>query len=141
MSREELKRILVVERILDRHMTNSKGAMTLGISVKQLIRLKNKYQAEGEQGIAHKNRGRKPIHKVSDAIKDRAATLYTTKYYGSNSCHFAELLKEHEDIQLSSSSVRLLLLAKGLKQAKQRRRMKGPSTASAPIPGRHAVAD
>jgi transposase len=105
-------------------MTNSEGALTLGILVRQIIRLKNKYKAEGEQSITHKNRGRTPIHAISDDIKDRAAELYTTKYHGSNSCHFAELLQEHEGIELSSSSVRRILLAKGLKQAKQRRRMK-----------------
>ncbi|WP_141505992.1 ISNCY family transposase, partial [Paenibacillus luteus] len=93
-------------------------------SVRQIIRLKNKYKAEGEQGIAHKNRGRTPVHALSDDMKDRAAELYTAKYHGSNSCHFAELLQEHEDIELSSSSVRRILLAKGLKTAKQRRRTK-----------------
>ncbi|GIP36717.1 ISNCY family transposase [Paenibacillus sp. J2TS4] len=122
MSRAELKKIYVVEKIIDGLMTNSEGAMTLGISVRQMIRLKNKYKAEGAPGIAHKNRGRKPVHALSDEMKDRTAELYTSKYHGSNSCHFAELLQEHEDIQLSSSSVRRILLAKGLKQAKQRRR-------------------
>lgn len=105
-------------------MTNSEGALTLGISVRQIIRLKNKYKAEGEQGIAHKNRGRKPVHAISDDVKERTEKLYTTKYHGSNSCHFAELLEEHEGIKLSNSSTRRILLAKGLKQAKQRRRTK-----------------
>uniref|UniRef100_UPI0011433E57 helix-turn-helix domain-containing protein n=1 Tax=Paenibacillus luteus TaxID=2545753 RepID=UPI0011433E57 len=73
MTREELKKIRVVQKIVDGHMTNSEGALTLGISVRQIIRLKNKYKAEGEQGIAHKNRGRTPVHALSDDMKDRAA--------------------------------------------------------------------
>ena len=124
MSRKELKKVLVVEKIIDGHMTNNEGAMTLGISIRQIIRLKNKYKSEGAQGIIHKNRGRKPIHSLNPAIIDRVATLYETQYYGSNCCHFAELLQEHENITLSSSSTRRILLASGLKQVKQRRRNK-----------------
>ena len=124
LSRQEMKKILVVGKIIDGHMTNNEGAIALGITIRQIIRLKNKYISEGAQGIAHKNRGRKPAHALSEETKEQAATLYTTKYHGSNSCHFAELLQEHEGMELSSSSVRRILLAKGLKQAKQRRRSK-----------------
>ncbi|MDQ8734196.1 helix-turn-helix domain-containing protein, partial [Paenibacillus sp. LHD-38] len=124
MSREEMKKVLVVGKIIDGHMTNNEGAIALGISLRQIIRLKNKYKAEGAQGIAHKNRGRKPVHALSEETKDLAVALYKSKYHGSNCCHFAELLQEHEALELSNSSVRRILLAKGLKQAKQRRRTK-----------------
>ncbi|REK75550.1 helix-turn-helix domain-containing protein [Paenibacillus paeoniae] len=92
MSREEMKKVLVVGKIIDGHMTNNEGAILMGMSIRQIIRLKNKYKAEGAQGIAHKNRGRKPIHALSEETKDRAAALYESKYHGSNSGHFAELL-------------------------------------------------
>ncbi|WP_242836827.1 ISNCY family transposase [Desulfotomaculum nigrificans] len=74
--------------------------------------------------MAHQNRGRKPVHAIPDTIKEHVAELYRSKYYGSNNCHFAELLQEHESITLSVSSVRRILLAKGIKQPKQRRRGK-----------------
>jgi transposase len=124
LSKEELKKVFVVRKIIEGLMTNHEGAMALGISVRQIIRLKNNFKTEGEQGIAHKNRGRKPIHALHDDVKNQITALYTAKYEGSNCCHFAELLQEHEDMELSSSSVRRILLAKGLKQSKQRRRSK-----------------
>lgn len=98
--------------------------MALGLSVRQIIRLKKTYQQEGAQGIAHKNRGRRPIHALSNEVKDQVAALYQERYQGSNSCHFAELLAEHEKLMLSDSSVRRILLSKGLKQIEQRRRKK-----------------
>ncbi|MEB3104097.1 ISNCY family transposase, partial [Ferviditalea candida] len=118
-------KVLVVEKILDGRMTNGEGAAALGLTVRQVIRLKQKYLAEGgAQALAHRNRGRKPKHALTDEVKERAAALYTAKYHGSNNCHFAELLEEHESLQLSPSSVRRILLSKGIKQAKQRRRSK-----------------
>jgi len=125
LTRAEWKKALVVEKILDGHMTNPEGAAVLGLSVRQVIRLKKKYVAEGgAQALAHRNRGKKPSHALSEEVKQQVVTLYNTKYYGSNNCHFAELLEEHESLKLSHSSVRRILLSKGIKQARQRRRSK-----------------
>jgi len=125
LTRAELKKVLVVEKILEGHMTNMEGAATLGLTVRQMIRLKKKYQTEGgAQALAHGNRGRTPKHALTDEVKNQVAELYAAKYHGSNNCHFAELLEEHESLQLSCSSVRRILLSKGIKQAKQRRRSK-----------------
>jgi transposase len=125
LTRTELKKVVVVEKIVDGRMTNGEGAAALGLTIRQVIRLKKKYLAEGgAQALAHQNRGRKPKHALTDEVKERAAALYTAKYHGSNNCHFAELLEEHESLHLSHSSVRRILLSKGIKQAKQRRRSK-----------------
>ncbi|MFC3790114.1 ISNCY family transposase [Paenibacillus sp. GCM10012307] len=119
-----MKKVLVVQKILDGHLTNVEGAAVLGVTPRQVIRLKKKYVEGGAAEVAHQNRGRKPVHALEDNLKERVAQLYTTKYHGSNSCHFAELLEEHESLTLSSSSVRRILLEHGMKQAKQRRRSK-----------------
>jgi transposase len=125
LTRAELKKVVVVEKILEGQMTNREGAAVLGLTERQVIRLKKKYRTGGgAQELIHKNRGRKPKHALPDEVKERAAALYTAKYHGSNNCHFAELLEEHESLQLSHSSVRRILLSKGIKQAKQRRRSK-----------------
>ena len=125
MTRAELKKVLVVEKILDGRMTNAEGAEVLGLTIRQVIRLKKKYVTEGgAQALAHRNRGRKPKHALLEDVKRQVVDLYSTKYYGSNYCHFAELLEEHESLQLSPSSIRRILLEKGITQAKQRRRSK-----------------
>ncbi|MCD9026595.1 ISNCY family transposase [Cohnella silvisoli] len=124
MTRAEMKKVLVVEKIFGGQMTNSEGAAALGLTNRQVIRLKKQYDAEGAEGLTHKNRGRTPKHALSEAVKDQAAKLYTEKYHGSNNCHFAELLEEHEAVKLSSSSIRRILLAKDIKQVRKRRRSK-----------------
>src|SRR5690606_12195560 len=49
---------------------------------------------------------------------------YQSRYFGSNSTHFTELLAEHENIRLSVSSVRRILIQGGLRPARVRRRTK-----------------
>lgn len=125
LTRAELKKALVVEKILDGHMTNMEGAAALGLTVRQMIRLKKRFVEEGgAQALAHRNRGKKPKHALSEEVKQQVVELYNTKYHGSNHCHFAELLDEHESLKMSPASVRRILIDNGIKQAKQRRRSK-----------------
>lgn len=43
MTRSELKKVVVVEKIISGHMTNEEGAAALGLTSRQVIRLKKKY--------------------------------------------------------------------------------------------------
>nr|WP_019004700.1 ISNCY family transposase [Cohnella laeviribosi] len=122
MIKAELKKVLVIEKLVARQIKVAEAAELQQLSTRQVLRLKKTYLAEGAEGIAHKNRGRKPVHAISDSIKEHVATLYQNTYYGCNNCHFAELLQGRESLTLSVSTVRRILLEKGLKQAKQRRR-------------------
>ena len=116
LTRAELKKVLVVEKILDGHMTNMEGAAALGLTVRQMIRLKKRFVEEGgAQALAHRNRGKKPKHALSEEVKQQVVELYNTKYHGSNHCHFAELLDEHESLKMSPASVRRILIDNGIK--------------------------
>ena len=122
LTRSEFKKATVVEKVLEGHMTNKEGAEALGLSTRQVMRLKKRYQNKGgAQALAHGNRGRKPTHTLSKETKEKVIHLYTSKYYHSNSSRFSELLAEHEEINISPSSVRRILVEQGEKQVKQRR--------------------
>jgi transposase len=125
LSKNELKRVKVLERVLGGSMSHSEAAASLGVTGRQLRRLKTKYAMEGEQGLIHGNRGRKPKHALSEELKQEVVRLYEEKYYDSNFCHYSQLLQEHEEIELSSASVRRILKSMG-KEAKrpQKRRPK-----------------
>ena len=62
MSRKELKRAIVIEKILDGRTRNLENASLLGLSVRQIIRLKNICRHDCADGLAHGNRERKPHH-------------------------------------------------------------------------------
>jgi len=124
LTKDELKRVMVIEKWIDGHLTEQDVARNLGISVRQAYRLKAKYRHGGAQAIAHGNRGRKPAHTLADSLKQHVQHLYQSRYFGSNSTHFTELLAEHENIRLSVSSVRRILIQGGLRPARVRRRTK-----------------
>jgi hypothetical protein len=77
----------------------------LGISPRQMKRLRRKMKEQGVEGLLHGNRGKAPWNKtVSEKIKQVVA-LARGRYQGLNDTHLTEKLKEKEHIALS----RLLL--------------------------------
>jgi transposase len=122
LSRKELKRVKVLERIASGSMSSAEGARSLGVSGRQLRRLKVKYEREGEEGLIHGNRGHKPKHALPEELKNKVLSLYEEKYYDSNFCHCADLLGEHEKIRLSPSSVGRILKSSGKESKRHRRR-------------------
>ena len=125
LTKAELKKVIVIEKLVAHQVKVVEAAELLGLSTRQVLRLKKRYIAEGAEGIAHKNRGRKPAHAIPEKVRKHVAELYQSKYYGSNNIHFTELLQEHESLEFSVSSVRRILLEHGIKQTKQKRRKKG----------------
>jgi transposase len=113
LSRDELRRVKVMERLLAGVMSGKDAAATIGITERQLRRLKTKYLKEGETGLIHGNRGRKPSNALPEELKAKVLILRCEKYHDANFCHLADLLAEHEDIYLSRESVRRILKSAG----------------------------
>lgn len=103
LSREELKRYTVIKQVMDKKLTTKEAAQLLGLSTRQVFRLKKKVIQEGETGVIHKNRGRKPAHAIPDHVKAAILELFKSERYKNfNDIHFAELLAKHEGIEVKS---------------------------------------
>ena len=124
LSRAELKKALVIDKLMHRQVTAKEAATVLGLSVRQVLRLKAKVREQGVEALAHGNRGRAPAHTIPHAVRQTVIQTYKEKYEGANYCHLSDLLAEHEHIPLSPSSVRRILQAAGIASVKQRRRPK-----------------
>lgn len=121
MSTEQWRRLDIVGRIERGEMTIAEGATALGLSRRQMKRVRKRIRAEGEGGVVHGNTGRAPKHKKPDLIRDRVVALRLEKYVGFNDQHFTEKLLEVEQLEVSRSSVRRWLRAAGIGATRGRR--------------------
>ena len=122
MTRKELKRYKVIDHWIQGFITGGKAAELLGLSYRQVCRLKKRVLEEGETGIIHKNRGRKPAHALSDETRQMILALHQSDAYkGCNDVHFAELLAKHEGIRVSPSTVRRIRSDAGIPPKRKRR--------------------
>jgi len=102
-------------------MIGREAAGVLDLSLRHVRRLLTAYRKEGAQALAHGNRGRKPHNALDEELKEKVVELARSIYAGCNFQHFTELLAEREDIALSRSSVRLILLGGGIRSPRKRR--------------------
>jgi hypothetical protein len=120
MSATEQRRARVLTRILTGELTMAEGAATLGLSERQLWRLRVAFERDGPAGLVHGNRGRPSSRRIDPGLGARIIELRAS--YGEiNDSHFSELLAEREAITVSRESLRQILRAAGLPSPRRRR--------------------
>jgi transposase len=121
LSRKEQNRLIVMNQVETKQLGMSQAATLLKISKRQTWRVLAAYRKEGAGGLAHGNRERKPVNALTEELKMRVIELAGNKYRGFNHTHLTEKLTECEDLHLSRSSVRSLLLQNGIPSPRKRR--------------------
>jgi transposase len=120
VSQRELQRMHVVRLTLEGGQTVGSGAKLLGISVRQVKRLRRKMKERGVEGLTHGNRGKQAWNKTASEKLEKVIKLARGQYQGLNDTHFAEKLKEKEKVKLSRPTVRRILRAAGIATVRTR---------------------
>lgn len=124
MSQKRLNHAHVLARLVsDSNFTNAEAAEAMGLSKRQVIRLKGEYKKQGIDALVHKNIGRAPSHAFSEEQRQKIIDLKNSKIFErANFCHFREILaREKFDIRISYSSLHSILTSAGIKSPKKRR--------------------
>src|SRR4030042_5162710 len=120
LNKKEQRRLMVLNQVERGDMAGKEAAEVLSLSLRQVRRILAAYRKEGAQALAHGNRRRKPNNTLEEGLKERVVDLARSTYAGCNVQHFTELLAERENIALSRSLVRLILLKAGLRSPRKR---------------------
>ena len=86
MSRKEVPRPGLLKAALAGKFTNAEGAGALHLSVRQFIRVKHRFQADGAPGLCHRLRGRPSPRRLPADVRARVAALLQTTYLDVNDC-------------------------------------------------------
>lgn len=127
LSKKEARRVYVMEQVVEGKMTVRQGAECLGLSERQVKRLKKGMKEKGVAALAHGNRGRSPKHTIPNHIRYEIASLATGLYKGASAEHMSELLSQNQGICVSGKSITRILREKGILDPctkKHRRRRK-----------------
>src|SRR2546430_3395738 len=84
LTRSEQRRLLLLNHLQSGALVNAQAASLLGISIRQVRRLRRRYEAEGAAALAHGNRGRRPVHAL-DAMRTAQVDRKSTRLNSSHS--------------------------------------------------------
>lgn len=121
MSPREIDRLTVMERLKAKQLTQTEAAEQLRLCRRQIIRIYQKYQRDGAQGLVSGHRGKVSNNKLTDQIKERAIKLVKTHYpdFGPTFAH--EKLIENHQLTLSVESLRKLMIKEKIWKGKKRK--------------------
>ena len=121
LNRKEQNRVIVLNQIEKKGLTVDRAAALLAVTPRHVWRLLAGYRRDGALAIAHGNRGHRPVNMIEEGLRQQVVALAKDKYYGFNQQHFTEKLASKEGINLSRSTVRRILMARGMRSPQKRR--------------------
>lgn len=121
LNRKEQRRLQLLNWVEGGVMGMSEAAGMMALSLRQVRRLRGAYRREGAAALAHGNRGRRPRNAIAVEVAERVVELARERYRGVNQQHLTELLEEEQEIRVSRSTVRRVLLRVGIRSPQTRR--------------------
>jgi hypothetical protein len=118
----ELKRLHVIQRVLERVIKQVEAAEILSLSSRQIRRIIKRIRIEGEKGIIHKSRGRPSNRRIAGKIRDKVIQLYRKQYPDFGPTLASEKLLERDAIRVNDETLRMWLIEAGdWKKTRKRR--------------------
>jgi transposase len=119
MSKRELTRLEIMQRLKEKRLTQKEAAQLLGISTRQVKRLWKAYRETGAKGLINRRRGKPSNHRLDAGVKQQALDLIQAKYvdFGPTLAH--EKLTEVHHLELSRESVRQIMVVEGIWKPKR----------------------
>lgn len=112
--KKELRRKPFFEAVLKGKMTLVECQEKLKISYRQVRRSFKRYCTEGDEGLCHKSRGKKPPHTYPEAHKSAILNLYQEKYVGFGPLLASEKMQKDDKIIINDETLRIWLKKAGL---------------------------
>jgi len=125
----------VILRAISRKIHWIDAAEILGISDRQMRRLKRRYELWGYDGLYDRRRKMPSPRRVPLETAEKVLMLYRERYFDFNMSHFYDKLRKVHKIGVSYNWVRLALEGAGLVEKRERRDPHRKRRPRKPLPG------
>ena len=110
MTARDLKRLHLVQQVLERKLRQKEAASLSGCSVRQLQRWMMRVRQDGPQGLIHKLRGKVSNQKLPECLKQKVLMLWQAHYQGFGPTLTQEKLFERNKIRVGRETLRCWLI-------------------------------
>lgn len=114
MTDKDLYRLGLIQRVSERTLLQREAARLIGVSVRQVQRLMNRFRISGAAGLTHATRGKSGANRLDDSLRLRIMELLREKYSDFGPTLTAEKLSERHNIRVSVETLRKWMTADGL---------------------------
>ena len=122
MSVKELRRVHVIRQAMEKKLTQVNAGALVGLTARHVRRLIERVEREGDQGLAHRGRGKPSNRRLPEKVKAKVLRLYEQRYGDFGPTLAVEQLAERHGIAVSAETLRGWLLAKRVTHFQRRKR-------------------
>lgn len=124
MTQKGLSRYEIIKRLIKKKVGGTEAAKQIGLSVRQVKRIKAKVMREGVKGVIHRSRGRVGNRKLNPETLEKAKFFLKARYSDFKPTFAMEKLEELHQLKLSKEKVRQIMTDMGLWKPRLRRKNK-----------------
>lgn len=114
MSKKELSRLDVINRLIRRSITGSYASQLLKLSLRQIWRIRDTVHRKGPSGLIHGNKGKQSGNRISDNEHTKIVSLLHKHYHDFKPTFASEKLSEQHNITHSPKTIRHIMIDEGL---------------------------
>ena len=121
MTEQDVFRFEIINRLIRKEIDVSFAAKTLGLSKRQIKRIRMRVRMYGTEGVIHKGRGKKSNRKIDESIQVKIEKLLKKKYSDFGPTFAREKLLENHSIVISKETIRTIMIDLKLRKVKSRK--------------------
>lgn len=110
MSKRELDKIAVIRDLVNKQIKGEGAAKLLGLSIRQIKRIKGRFKEFGAKGLIHQNRGQRGHSRLPDTLVAKTKRILKERYADFWPSHAQEKLFENHGIKVSKEKVRQIMI-------------------------------
>lgn len=122
MSTKEQIRETVLKELIGGQINGTDAACKLGVTVRQVKRLKKAYIQKGRDGLIHQLRGTTGSRKTDETIEQKVIDIIKRQYSDFGPVLATEKLQEVHGIILDSETIRHMMIRAGIWSVKKKRK-------------------
>ena len=111
MSSPEIDRMQVIQRVLEKRLTQAQGGVLLGLGARQMGRLCRGVKQRGPQAVVSKKRGRPSNRRLPDLVQTYAVGLVNDHYNDFGPTLALEKLREIHGVMISRETLRSWMIS------------------------------
>lgn len=112
----------IITSLLSRKITNGEASKKLGLSIRQVQRLKVEVRKHGAQALVHKLKGKPSNHKLYQKVKLEVLNLVKEKYSDFKPKFASEKLEENHQLIIHPETLRLWMIEEGLWEVRKQKK-------------------
>jgi transposase len=124
MSEKEIMRYDIIQSLISGRVNATDASKQIGVTIRQIQRLKDQVDKNGIEGLIHKGRGNGSNRKINPEIIKKVKELLKEKYYDFGPTFAAEKLYEDDNVKIGKETIRAIMTNLQLWKPKPRKKGK-----------------